>query len=131
MEPSLTSVVLVDHKFQALTDPFLVKMTSNDLICDLKEKVKEQRTNFFSGLAFDFQELVVWKTTDAIVINKSNSIRMAEILGAINDDRNTIRRLPEELKLADLGLSNFQTLLVQLPGTSRISTIVGCVLIQV
>ena len=134
MEPSYTSVVLVDHKFQALSDRFLVETTPNDLIYHLKKKMKEQWHGDADFADYDFTnlaKLVVWKTTDAIVINKSNSIRMAEILGAINDDRNTIRRLEEDESVADLGLSNFQTLLVQLPGTSRISTIVGCVLIQV
>ena len=39
--------------------------------------------------------------------------------------------LCDEDKVADLGLLHRQTLLVQLPGTSRFSAIVGRVLIQV
>jgi hypothetical protein len=53
-----------------------------------------------------------------------------EILGSIDiHDEDTIEELPEDRKVADLGLSNGETLLVQMPVTSRIYTIVGCVLI--
>lgn len=58
--------------------------------------------------------------------------RIDEILSDINVEvEDAIELLHEELKFADLGLSNVQSLLVQLPGTSRISTIAGRVLIQV
>jgi hypothetical protein len=41
MEPSYTAVVLVDHKFQALSECFKIKTAPSDEIFDLKEKVKE------------------------------------------------------------------------------------------
>ena len=65
----------------------------------------------------------------------STSIHMVEILGAIKvDGKDTIRWLEEDALVADpLRLSHSETLLVQLPaqGMSHISTVVGCVLIQV
>jgi guanylate kinase len=128
----LTAVVLIDHQFQALTEIFLVETSPSDLIYHLKKKVKEAKPVYFSRLAFDVNELVVWKTMGAKVINEHTQENMTDILSTINvNDKGTIRRLFEMGKLADLGLEDFQTLLVQLPGTSRISTIVGRALIQV
>jgi hypothetical protein len=131
----LTAVALVDHQFQALTEIFLVKTTPSDLIFHLKEKVKEQWHGDADVAHLDFTNLakvVVWKTMGAKVINEHTRENMTDILVTINvNDKGTIQRLSEMDKLADLGLEDFQTLLVQLPGTSRISTIVGRVLIQV
>jgi hypothetical protein len=87
---------------------------------------------FFSRLAFDNDELVVWKPMGEMVINKSTSKRMAEILRSINaNSQDAIQELEDDDSVADLGLSGGETLLLQVPGTSRISTIVGHVLIQV
>jgi hypothetical protein len=126
----LTAVALVDHQFQALTDIFLVKTTPSDLIFHLKEKVKEKVPSKLSSI--ELPDLRVWMTMGAKVINEHTNEHMADILSTINvNDKGTIQRLFETNKLADLGLEDFQTLLVQLPGTSRISAIVGHVLIQV
>jgi hypothetical protein len=129
----LTAVVLVDHNFQALTDLFLVETTPGDLIYHLKKKVKEQWHGDADFAQLDFTNIVVWKTMGAKVINEHTHEHMADILSTINvNDEGTIQRLFETNKLADLGLSDFQTLLLQLlPGTSRVSTIVSRVLIQV
>jgi hypothetical protein len=125
-------VILVDHQFQALSRRFQVGMTPNDEICDLKEKVQLAKPVFFSRLAFDNDELVVWKPMGEMVINKSTSKRMAEILRSINaNSQDAIQELEDDDSVADLGLSGGETLLLQVPGTSRISTIVGHVLIQV
>lgn len=133
MEPSRTriAVVLVDNQFQALTRRFLIKTAPNDIILNLKQKVKETRPSSLPA-SLSISKLVMWKSTGELVINRSTSTRMAEILGAIKvDDKNTIQRLEEDESVADLGLTPSETLLVQLPGTSRIPTIVGCVLMQV
>jgi hypothetical protein len=67
-----------------------------------------------------------------MVINKSTSERMADILRAINaNGQDVIQKLQADDSVADLGLSGGETLLLQVPGTSRISTIVGCVLMLV
>jgi hypothetical protein len=133
MEPSYkTMVVLVDHQFQALSRRFPVRTTPNDELSDLKEKVKELIPHLLSRFAIDVAELVVWKPMGEMVINKSTSKRMAEILRAINvNGQDTIEELEEDDLMADLGLSGGETLLLQVPGTSCISTIVGCALIQV
>ncbi|KAF8258395.1 hypothetical protein EI94DRAFT_1140636 [Lactarius quietus] len=78
--------------------------------------------------------LTVWKTKGKKLINKSNLERLADRLGSFGvDDKDTIQveELGDEDRVADLGLSVDQTLLVQLPGTSHISTIVDFVLIPV
>ena len=80
----LTAVVLVDHKFQALSDRFLVETTPNDLIYHLKKKVKQTTPIYFSRLAVDVRELVVWKTMGEMVINTHTQRNMAMILGKIN-----------------------------------------------
>jgi hypothetical protein len=57
---------------------------------------------------------------------------MAELLGSIDvDSADHIQVLGDGAKIANLGLSEDETLVVQLPGTSHISTIVGCILMQV
>jgi hypothetical protein len=126
----LTAVVLVDYKFQAHTDLFLVETTPSDLIYHLKKKVEEKLPSKLSSI--ELPDLCVWMTMGAKVIDEHTHEHMADILSTINvSDKGTIQRLSEVDKLADLGLKDFQTLLVQLPGTSRISTIVGDGLIQV
>jgi hypothetical protein len=66
------------------------------------------------------------------VINRSTSKRMTEILRTINvNGQETIEDLEDDDLVADLGLSGYETLLFQVPGTSLLSTIASCVLIQV
>lgn len=55
---------------------------------------------------------------------------IAEILKRIDvNDVDVIEEIDERRLLRDLKLTDGQILLVQLPGSSRISTAVGCVLI--
>jgi hypothetical protein len=133
MERPYTAIVLVDHRFLPLTRRFLVDRTPNDLIHDVMKKVKAEMSNDLS--TFNISDLTVWKTMGEMVIDKSTSERLAEILSCINrfnvNDGNTIQRLSHDRKLADLGLSDSQTLLIQCPGTSRIPTIVCRALLQV
>ena len=119
MGPSFTSVVLVDHNFKALTDRFLIETTPDDLIFHLEVKVKEERPDELSP--YRRSDVRVWKTKGTKAINLSSEESMPEILSTVDiNDKNTIQKLSEEVKLAELGLSNFQSLLVQLPGTSHI-----------
>ena len=69
-----------------------------------------------------------------MIINKLTAKKLAQILRNIDvEDEDTIEDLIEDLTVADLQLSNGETLLLQLPGpgTSRnsISATVRCVLI--
>ena len=112
---------LVNHKFQALGECFLVNTSGRDLIENLKKKVKKERRNALANV--DAADLTVWKST--INIDETiTSERMAEILRNINvDDKNTIEKVGSYVQMSNLGLSDGQTLLVQLPGTSRASTL--------
>jgi hypothetical protein len=130
MEPSLTAVLLVDHKFRTLTRRFLVETTSHDSIHHLKEKVKEERPNELSR--FQLSDVSVWKTKGETVTHEFNCEPLAEMFERINvHDKDSVEELSEDRKVADLGLSNGETLLVRLPGTTYISAIVGCALMQI
>ena len=103
-------LLLVDFKFQALGGPFWVR-TSDD-IYDLKKKVKEERQNDLAHV--DPARLIVWKTRGKITIDDLISKPLAEILANVEELRTQ--------RVVDLALSDDQILLVQLPGTSCITT---------
>jgi hypothetical protein len=134
MEPSTSStwVLLVNHEFQNIGSRFLVNTVSGDLIHYLKKKVKEEAPEVLSRVRADPHQLTVWMTKSDLIINKFTfKQRLAEILRSIDvNSKETIELLNEEDLVADLGLSHGQALLVRLPGTSRISTPIGCVLIH-
>ena len=116
-------LLLVDCDFQALGGCFPVNTSSGDGVYHLKEKVKEKTREALSHAHVDSKELTMWKTKGAMIIDKSSSERLSEILRNIDvSDQNTIEELSEDDLVADLGLSEGQTLLVRLSGTSRIST---------
>ena len=116
-------LLLVDYNFQALGGCFPVNTTSGDAVYHLKEKVKEETPEALSRVHVDLKNLTMWKTKGAMIIDKSSSDRLPEILKNIDvGDENTIEELSEDELVADLGLSDGQTLLVRLSGTSRIST---------
>ena len=123
-------LLLVNHGFQALGDQFPVDTTPNDLIYHLKKKVKEENQIILAHV--DTDDLTVWKTKGEMTINNANiEERSAEILRTINvDDKDTIEELGASEVVADLELSDGQILLIRMPGMSRISTTVGCVLIR-
>ena len=74
----------------------------------------------------------MWKTKGTMVIGAETSLeRLEEMLRGINvDDKETIERVREVVKVTSIGLPNGQILLMQLPGTSSCTyTAFGCVLI--
>ncbi|KAH8977312.1 hypothetical protein EDB92DRAFT_1918082 [Lactarius akahatsu] len=116
MDPPTTCLLLVDHNFRALGEPFEVETTHN--INGLKAKAKEARQIDLANV--DAARLTVWKTKGTMVIDDSNSERFEEILGRINvDDKDTIESNIERLKgrqrVADLQLSDGRALLVRVP----------------
>jgi hypothetical protein len=116
-------LLLVDHNFQALGQSFPVDISFGDDVCDLKKKVNEEKPEILSHYRVDPSCLSVWKTEGELVIINPTAKRLEEILEKINiDDEDTIRRLGTQVKVADLDLSYGQTLLVRVPGMSRIST---------
>ena len=122
-------LLLVTYDFQAVGGSSLVDTTSGDDVYHLKEKIKEKRRNDLAHV--DAARLTVWKTKGKMTINRSTRERWPEILKAIDiRDRDTIEELYVYELVADLRLSDGETLLVRLPGTSRISSVVGYILIQ-
>ena len=87
--------LLVKYDFQALSGRFLVNTTSADFIYDLKMKGE-------------------------MTINETTRGRLPEIFLGIDDRDGAIEELSEDKRVVDLALSGGQTLLVRLPGTSRI-----------
>ena len=129
MEPSLTTCLLVDHNFRAIGRRFTVLTTSVDSIEALKKKAKAEAPRAIIPSA-----CTMWRTKGKLIINNSTAKKLAQILRNIDvEDEDTIEDLLENLTVADLQLSNGETLLLQLPGpgTSRnsISATVRCVLI--
>ena len=125
----LTWLLLVDHDFHALAEPFCVETPKN--IHLLKKKVKEEKPEALSRVRVDPDELTVWKTKGAKIIDESTIERLEDILSGIDDrDQDTIEVLKSHKRVADLAISEGQTLLVRLPGALRVPTLVGCVLIE-
>jgi Crinkler effector protein N-terminal domain len=116
-----TWLLLVNHKFQAIGECFLVNISGRDLIANLTKKVKKERRNALANV--DAVDLTVWKS--AIIIDETTTSEcLAERLRNIKvDDKDTIEKVGSYVQVANLGLSDGQTLLVQLPGTSRVSSL--------
>ncbi|KAH9062331.1 hypothetical protein EDB87DRAFT_292825 [Lactarius vividus] len=110
-------LLLVDHRFQAMGSCFEVgAFSDHDNINTLKKKVKEEKPEALSRAHVDPSDLTVWKTKGSMAIDESNFGRLAEILGSIDvDNEDTIEKLSEVERVANLGLSDTQTLLIQLP----------------
>ena len=124
-------LLLVTYDFQAVGDSFLVDTTSSDVVYHLKKKVKEATPEALSRARVDPNVLTVWKTKGEMMINNSTRERLPEILRAINvRGQDTVEKLHEYGLVADLRLSDDETLLVRLPGTQRISSAVGCILMR-
>ncbi|KAI9437469.1 hypothetical protein H4582DRAFT_278628 [Lactarius indigo] len=113
-------LLLVDHTFRTpIGEHFGIGAISDrDTIDTLKKKIKEKWQNRLANV--DAAELTVWKTKGAMAINESTFENLAEILGDINvDDKDTIEKLSPSQRVANLGLSDGGTLLVQLPVTTN------------
>jgi hypothetical protein len=128
-----TWLILVDHTFETCSGPpFSVLTLPGHDIQDLKEKLKKKLSPSLSHLAI--YEFTLWKTKGSLILNQATVTtpeHLAEILSRIDvNDKDTIERLNEAVLVANLGLPQDQTLLVRMPGTSRISIAVGCVPIQ-
>ena len=126
MEPLYTGALIVDHKFHPSTQRFAVETPYDARIEVLKQKAQEKRPELSS---FILSDLGVWRMKGDMVIKK---LKLSELLGKIDiNDENTIEALDDEEKVANMGLSFGETLLLQTPGTSCVSIIVCRVLIQV
>ena len=98
---------------------------------ELEEESQRGVVNFVKHLSnVDAASFTVWKTKGAMIINKLTVQQLAELLRGIDiNDEDTIGQLDGAELVAKLGLSDGQ--LVRLPGTSDISTTIGCVPIAV
>jgi hypothetical protein len=123
-------LLLVHYDFKAFGSCFSVDVDISMMVDDLKKVVKESRSEALSRAHTDSSDIIVWKTKGKMVINNSTSKkRMTEILKSIDvDDVDVIEEINERVLLRDLELPDGQTLLVQLPGSSRVSIAVSCVL---
>lgn len=124
-------LLLVHHDFQAFGSRFFVHIDSSGMIYDLRDKIKEKKPEALSRAQVDPDELTVWKTKGEMIFYYSTSKkRLAEILKSIDvDDVDAIEEISASVQLEHLELSDGQTLIMRLPGSSRISTAVDCVLI--
>ena len=79
-------------------------------------------------------DCTMWRTKGKLIINMLTAKKLAQILRNIDvEDEDTIEDLLEDLTVADLQLSNGETLLLQMPGPgasrNSISATIRCVLI--
>jgi hypothetical protein len=123
-------VLLVHHDFQVIGSRFLVRFDTSWVIDEFRNKLKEERPTL-SRTDIDPGDLTVWKMKGEVVIyNSTSKKRLVEILNSIDvNDVDAVEEIGEAEVLANVGLPDGQVLLVRLPGSSRISTAVGCVLI--
>ena len=123
MALSSTGVVVVDHNLQAITHRFVVKHTPDTRINALKIKVQETYNDLSR---FNIADITVWKTKGQMMLRTLSFKCMAELLRSIDiNNVHHIQMLTNKSKVADLGLSEDENLVVQLPGTSHISTVIG------
>ena len=124
-------LLFVHHDFQAFGSRFFVHIDSSGMIYDLRDKIVEKKPEALSRARVDPNELTVWKTKGEMIFYYSTSKkRLAEILKSIDvDDVDAIEEISASVQLEHLELSDGQTLIMRLPGSSCISTAVGCVLI--
>ena len=113
--------LIVQPDFQACGRPFSFDIDSSLNVHQMKEKVKEERTDILAHV--DAADITVWKTTGEMTLIASDN-GWEEIFKRIDvTDENTIEDLPEAQMVANLGLSESQILLVQMMvGTSCFST---------
>lgn len=117
MALSSTGVIVVDHNFQAITHRFVFKFTCNTRINALKMKVQETYNDLNT---FDIADITVWKTKGQMTLKTLCPRSMAELLGSIDvNNPHHIQVLADEVKVGNLGLSENETLVVQVPGTSH------------
>lgn len=123
MDPSssiYTGVVIVNIKFEALTSRFVVKTTPEDTVDSLKLKVQEKR----HGVGHSHvTNMTVWLPKGSKKIMVLTPKRMAQALASIDtDNAEHIRVLGDGSKVANLGMSEDETLIVQLLGESELLT---------
>ena len=130
METFYTGVLLVDRNFHAFTCRYTLE-TANIRILAWKQKAHHSWSDKLSP--YMPRTLSLWKLKGDMIITKLTPQKeLSEVLGKIDvNDMNTIEELGDHEKVANIGLSEDETLLLQVPGTSHISTIAGRVLIQV
>lgn len=123
MALSSTGVVVVDHNFQAITHRFVIKYTPDTRINALKIKVQETYNDLSR---FNIADITVWKTKGQMMLRTLSFKCMAELLRSIDiNNVHHIQMLTNKSKVADLGLSEDENLVVQLPGTSHNFTVIG------
>ena len=114
METLSTSVIVVNHEFQDPSHILMVDTPSNASILTLKRKTEEKLPGLLSS--FVLPSIFVWK----MKCIKKGITRgcLLEILENIDiNDTGTIVEIYDNHKVADLALSDKETLLLQLPGT--------------
>jgi hypothetical protein len=112
----------------------VVRTAADDILDDAREKAYEEWAKDPSNdlSEFDQMDLIIWRPKDRMVIQNPTPECIEEKLRRIDVEniRDTIELLYPEDEVAQLGLLADEILIVQRPGTSCISTIVGCVFIQ-
>ena len=119
-----TWLLFINHDFQTcIGECFSVRISDTDNIHDLKKKVVEENSKALDRANTTLIDLTVWRTKGEMIL-KSTSKRLGAILKSINI-KDVIEVLSPGDNLVDLGLSDGEILLVQLPGTSKGSSCIS------
>jgi hypothetical protein len=110
--------LIIDHKKRPLDECFGIKLSSEDLIDDLKEKAKENLPKTLG--AFDITKLKVWRCPG--LRNDETPAQTGDRIKAIDfSNEKQAERLRPSTEVMSLKLSKSDLLLVQIPGTSLFS----------
>jgi hypothetical protein len=104
----------VDHNQRPLGDFFRVVVGEGAEISVLKKKVKEEKPFTLEGV--DHDELIVWRCTDRSIALDPEKLQ--DQLGEVFERRQT-ERLDGWQEIAQLQILEEESLIVQVPGTSR------------
>jgi hypothetical protein len=111
--------LLINHEKKPIGKRFSVKLSPEDRIWALKEKVKQERENDLIGI--DAPNISVWKCPELYIAGDTagNELTPDEITRRINEtdfNDNRVAACPRvDRRVAELRLSEDDTLLVQIP----------------
>ena len=122
MESLETWVLLVDGQFQVTGNTFPIPTSSNDNIHTLTVKVKQ----LCEALAHvDAMMLTVWRFSDNAPTFEFKDLHSQQRLVSEAFSKNQVILVRKHWKIANLHLSEEEVLLVQVPSTSCIYTVVS------
>lgn len=104
--------LLIDHETRLVGEAFYVILAENEVVADLKEKVKEEVSSRLDHIAPN--TLLVWRCKDqTTALGELDSTELEEHIGKLFDDHNRkVGKLNPMLLMAELMIREKEILLV-------------------